>query len=418
MRKTTLSICLILFVNLIYGQSEIINISDVDFKLALLMDPNINTNSDSEIQVTEANSYTGEINIKNLGISDLTGIEYFTNIVALRCNNNSLTNLNLTTNTKLRILECTNNNLVNLDLSANNILWAVYCSDNFELNNIILNASSTLLSLISENTNLNTLNISNYSKVQKLHLKSNNLTSLNISGNTNLKDLNCDDNKLTSINTSNNTFLEILSFNGNNIEDIDLTSNNALKELSCYDNSLTSLNLSANLDLEKINVKSNKLTDLDVSLNSNLTFFWCGGNKSYKLETLNIQNGNNTNMTNFNAYSLSLKCIFVDNKIYSNNNWTNIYTSSKFVETQNECNKVLSTDNFEAIKFKISPNPSSTTLSFNIPIKKIIIYNTEGKIILKSKEQIVNIESLSNGLYIIQIYGLDNNLTSEKFIKR
>ena len=103
----------------------------------------------------------GEINIKNLGISDLTGIEYFTNIVALRCNNNSLTSLNLTANTKLRILECTNNNLVNLDLSANNILWAVYCSDNFGLNNIILNASSTLLSLISEDTNLNTLNISN-----------------------------------------------------------------------------------------------------------------------------------------------------------------------------------------------------------------------------------------------------------------
>ena len=129
-----------------------------DFKLALLIDPNIEL---ILILKLFCSQQPGEINIKNLGISDLTGIEYFTNIVALRCNNNSLTSLNLTANTKLRILECTNNNLVNLDLSANNILWAVYCSDNFGLNNIILNASSTLLSLISEDTNLNTLNISN-----------------------------------------------------------------------------------------------------------------------------------------------------------------------------------------------------------------------------------------------------------------
>ncbi|MBK8846086.1 MAG: hypothetical protein IPO27_05700 [Bacteroidetes bacterium] len=53
----------------------------------------INTNADGEIpMLSEAAAYTGTINIANLGISDLTGIEAFVNLTNLDCSNNLLTN--------------------------------------------------------------------------------------------------------------------------------------------------------------------------------------------------------------------------------------------------------------------------------------------------------------------------------------
>lgn len=55
----------------------------------------INTNGDTETQVSEANAFSGEIICANLSISDLTGVEAFTNLDLLKCNDNNLTTLNI-----------------------------------------------------------------------------------------------------------------------------------------------------------------------------------------------------------------------------------------------------------------------------------------------------------------------------------
>ena len=65
--------------------SQIVNIPDLNFKAYLVGNSAINTNSDSEIQVSEATAFTGTINCNALGISNLTGIEAFTNITKLFC---------------------------------------------------------------------------------------------------------------------------------------------------------------------------------------------------------------------------------------------------------------------------------------------------------------------------------------------
>jgi hypothetical protein len=64
----------------LFGMSNIaiaqnVNIPDANFKAALIGNAAINTNGDGEIQVSEAEAYTGGINVGSKGIADLTGVE-------------------------------------------------------------------------------------------------------------------------------------------------------------------------------------------------------------------------------------------------------------------------------------------------------------------------------------------------------
>src|SRR5690554_1878298 len=59
---------------------DAVYIPDAIFKNYLLNNEAINTNGDDEIQITEAQSFTGEILVFRMGITDLTGIEAFTSL--------------------------------------------------------------------------------------------------------------------------------------------------------------------------------------------------------------------------------------------------------------------------------------------------------------------------------------------------
>lgn len=62
--------------------------------------------------------HVSELNCSNLGIADLTGIEYFTELVALNCENNKLTALDVSKNTHLSEIYCGGNQLATLDLTS------------------------------------------------------------------------------------------------------------------------------------------------------------------------------------------------------------------------------------------------------------------------------------------------------------
>ena len=108
----------------------IVNIPDANFKAYLVGHGGINTNGDAEIQCSEASAFAGVINCSILNISNLTGIEAFTALVVLRCNNNSLTSLDVSANTALLQLLCHNNQITTLDVSANPVLNYLLCDNN------------------------------------------------------------------------------------------------------------------------------------------------------------------------------------------------------------------------------------------------------------------------------------------------
>ena len=161
-----------------FGQN--VNIPDANFKAYLVGNTAINTNGDTEIQVTEATAFGGGILCYNLSISDLTGIEAFTALKTLWCGENQLTSLNVSDNTDLNDLDCHNNLLTNLDLSGATALKTLSCSDN-QLTNLDLSNNTDLETLLCWNNQLTSLDVSNHFPLETLACYNNQLSSLDIS---------------------------------------------------------------------------------------------------------------------------------------------------------------------------------------------------------------------------------------------
>jgi Leucine-rich repeat (LRR) protein len=303
-------------------RAQIVHIPDANFKAALVEDGWINNNGDDEIQVSEAEAYTGGIYVDNQGIADMTGLEAFTLLQYLDCSDNQLTSLDVSANTALRHLYCDSNQLASLDVSANAALTTLYCFSN----------------------QLTSLDVSGNSALQTLLCNSNLLTSLDVSANTALETLWCGGNQLTSLDVSGNTALQTLLCDSNLLTSLDVSANTALEKLGCGGNQLTSLDVSANTALQELRCNSNQLTRLDVSSNTALTRLDCWSNQ---LHSLNVRNGNNASIINFNAApNPALSCITVSDVAYAEANWTNIDEGVIFSE--GGCNVYIPDANFKA----------------------------------------------------------------------
>lgn len=297
----------LLFTSVIsFLNAQNVHIPDTNFKNYLLNHTGINTDGDTEIQISEAMSFTGTMDCSYRGIADLTGIEAFV---------------------KLTILNCKYNQLTSLDISNNTALVYLDFRDNY----------------------LTTLDISNNTALRHLNTYYNPLTSLDVSNNLALTDLICGGgNQLTSLDVSNNLALTYLNCEINQLTSLDLSNNTALKTLSGNRNQLTSLDLSNNIHLTYMNCYFNQITCLDLSNNPALTQVYCFGNQ---LTFLNIQNGNNINMARFIAENNSeLLCIQVDDADWSTANWTgNDFVFDTDVNFSEDCEYVSVNDYQEII---------------------------------------------------------------------
>mgnify|MGYP000276788896 CR=1 FL=1 len=145
MKSTLLFLSVFLSANL-FGQN--VNIPDANFKAYLVENTSINTNGDTEIQVSEASAFTGEISCIGQSISDLTGIEAFTALTELDCGLNNLTSLDLFNNAALEVLYCDYNELTSLDLSTNTALTELRCGEN-QLESLDVSINTSLTNLTS-----------------------------------------------------------------------------------------------------------------------------------------------------------------------------------------------------------------------------------------------------------------------------
>jgi hypothetical protein len=175
--------------------------------------------------------------------------------------------------------------------------------------------------------------IASFTALKTLYCSDNPLTSLDVSENTNLQILICQSTFLNGLDVSENvnlTTLACTSGDGNNyIPNLDLSQNTALVYLSCQRVGLTNLDLSQNTALVSLSCSSNwSLTTLDLSNNTALVYLDCTDNP---LTSLDIRNGNNTNMANISVYECyNLTCINVDDALWSTTNWTNIDSQQYF----------------------------------------------------------------------------------------
>lgn len=115
-------------------------------------------------------------------ISSLKGIEYFTELLELNCDNNQLTSLDVSKNTKLVKLICSKNALTSLNTSHNPLLKKLDIYSN-KITSIDVSQNTELETLYIGCNPIETLNVKNNVKLMELQSELNNLTSLDLSNN-------------------------------------------------------------------------------------------------------------------------------------------------------------------------------------------------------------------------------------------
>lgn len=331
---------------------DLVFIPDTNFKTMLVSNGAINTNQDSEIQYSEAASFSGQITVGGHKIASLTGIEAFTAVKDLRVLNNLLTTLNLSENIALMQLHCQSNDLVSLDLSANINLTKLRCFDN-ELTTLnIKNGNNTNLSLFEATGNhLTCIQVDNVAYAQSnftpyvdpiasfstqcvaeevvtipnanfknallatpaINTNGDNQIQVSEAGATEVVSVVSKDiSNLTGIGAF--TALTHLYCGSNQLTDLDLSQNPNLVEVHAQNNLLTTILFDS---LELLDVSLNRFTSLDISstpvhtlmVNNNLLTF------------LNLKTGEVISSLNTLSNS-GLSCILVDNVAYAEENFT------------------------------------------------------------------------------------------------
>jgi gliding motility-associated-like protein len=314
---------ILLLSSFIGSAQQYTRIPDPNFEQALI-DLNID-NGIIDGQVLTANVTNVKIlQIPDRGISDLTGIEAFTQLESLN----------------LGIIDPNDpyrrNKIASLDLSNNILLRHLNCGYN-ELTTIDLVKNTALETLSIDHNKLSSLDVSQNILLKSLFCSNNRLTAIDVRNNTSLLGLSCALNQISSLDLSKNLFLRELSCNGNNLSSIDISINTDLQYFDIHSNQLTSLNVTKNTKLLILNCHHNQLTSLDVSANSNLINFWCDNNQ---LTSLNLKNGRNSGITAMDfKTNPTLSCIQVDNENYSNANWFSYKDNT--ASYSNDCSKFL-----------------------------------------------------------------------------
>ena len=200
------------------------------------------------------------ISCDNKEISNLMGIEFFTNIWLLECYYNNLTTIDLSHNKNLSYINCHHNQLNELDVSGLPLLETFYCGHN-ALPSIDVSKNEKLEDFDCQDNHLDTLDVSQNKELVKLSCGTNNLTELDVRENKKLKELSCYESKLSNLDLRNQTELEVLK---------------------CWKNPLSVLDVSANTKLKTLFVSNTNLTSLDAKNHTALATFG-GKNCSYNI---------------------------------------------------------------------------------------------------------------------------------------
>ena len=245
------------------------------------------------VYLTEANKKAIEavtsLNIEGKNLTDISGIEYFTNLTSLDCSNNQLTALPVEKLTNLTNLYCSHNQLTALPVEKLTNLTNLYCSYN-QLTALPVENLTQLTNLRCNNNQLTALPVEKLTKLTELSCSYNQLTELPVGNLTELTVLNCNNNQLTALPVENLTLLEQLNCGTNLLAELDIEKLTQLKNLYCGDNQLTALSVGSLTNLAVLNCHDNHLTELDITSVTSLNSLYCGNqtNAAGESQTLTL----------------------------------------------------------------------------------------------------------------------------------
>ncbi len=392
----------------------------------------LNCGSNNLTSLDVSNNYLLESLYCNFNQLITLDVSYNTSLIALSCNNNNLTTIDLHQNTSLNSIDLSSNSLteVNIDNGTNpsgyfNALGqggALSCiqvtdpsyyntnwSDNIDTgtsfntnchynethipdaifeaylethdangNIVSVGSSNSMGNGVSNDQYVTTSQINSVTELSISNLGIGNLTG--IQDFTNLQTLNCMLNNLTTLDLNNNTNLINLNCSNNQLTGLTTSNFPSLVNLVCNYNAITSLHLINNTALESVICDYNQLI------------------------YLNVQNGNNTNITNFNIRdNANLTCVQVDDVAWSTANWTNKDAQTSF---STDCTAAVSEN--ELYKIKVYPNPLKNVLVVEtVSDGMLTIINEQGQELINTKitngKNAIAVSKLATGIYFAKI---------------
>lgn len=407
-------------------QAQNVNIPDANFKAALLNIASINTNGDSEIQLSEAQA-AQFVSVSNQGISDLTGIEEFTNIIALFCSNNSLVTLDVRNLTKLSTLVCSNNQLTSLQIATNNVSLTNFNAKNNQLTSIDLTGALDSVGILNLSHNqLTSVDISSLDDdTREVYLHNNQLTSIIFPVDVVCTRFTCHHNQLTNLvvpisasrlDCSHNPLDSLWVQNTANAGSYTKCDSSQLRYISfsqrtdsliCRHNNLTKLQLNLNMQFNYIDCSHNMIDSIRIT-NTSIRYLDASHND---LKILGVDNATNNNIFPLDASNNPrLTCVLTNRSIpNAQNNWTLPVTARLDTDCSNDWFSVTKINNLPHVE--LYPNPSGGQVQINLGqvYEEVnwVLYNNLGQLIQEKQEAVTSQLELSlpaaPGIYLVKV---------------
>ncbi len=385
-------------------ESTVVSIPDTAFFQALI-DAGVDKNHDGLIQAAEAALVT-ELILLEKGISDLTGIAYFTSLTTLDCSQNSIDSLDVSRNIHLQYLNCSSTAITSLDVTKDTALVQLDCSNNASLSSLDVSHNTQLTTLYFYGSPIEALDLSHNPFMEDLVGAYSALKTLDLHNCTALKSAYLDNILLDSLDLTPNTALVYLSINYSSLKKLNLGNSPDLANVYCYGNAqLTSLTLGnhsnglgqlilfgnklSTLDLGALSINTlvlsgNQLTSLDVSHDETLQQLLCDGNPL-----------------------LSQVCVSqaqIDAGLTSM--WAKDSTTQFVVCTPLTREAEDAWAKEENSTLRLFPNPVKGTLfvASTFTVSYITIQTLQGQELLRSQESQINVATLPAGTYLVNIF--------------
>lgn len=232
--------------------------------LASMSDPVFRTycerfdaDKDGKLSPAEAAAVT-EISVPGMGIKNMDGLEYFTGLKKLICNNNQIASLSVIHNVELTDLVCNDNGMTEIDIQYGD-------------------GGLKLVNLDCQNNKLTKLSVASCISLEKLNCQNNELREINFNSARSLQSVNCMNNKLEYIWWfERSTELKQFTCSNNLLTKLDLSGKPKLMSVLCNNCLLTSLNISGCTSLQGVMAFENRLATLDASMMPATFNLFCG----------------------------------------------------------------------------------------------------------------------------------------------
>lgn len=314
----------------------------------------IDTNFDNQIQVSEA-ALIDKLWIEGANayaVTNIQGIEGFTNVTELGFNGISTTSINLSGMPNLKTIYVKSPTVVSATVSGMTTMTGITFMENPLMTTLNISSCPVLATIVAQQNPLfTTLNVTNISGIKQLYLADNMLTSLDLRACQNLEYFNAVNNKLKSMDVSgltklttflieDNLTLETVNAAGctllnfplstfifnHGLKSGDFSNCSSLENLQIEDNPLTTLNLSGCSSLKEIYVQNNALTLLPLTGCAALTSLFCNNNQ---LTALNLSSSPNLVQLQANTNAIA------NLNLTGTSNLKNVFLSSNQIPSLN-----------------------------------------------------------------------------------